>query len=427
MKIFALLILLITFFLPLHSQNDELGLSTAIEKALENNYNLIIATRDVNISSLNNNWGTAGRYPVISFDASSNNSMDLDRNMTNRVSAGLGLSWLLFDGFRVSLTKDQLDLQEDLSEGALAVQIENTIEDIILAWNNILLQKEILDVFRILMTLSSDRYEYEQRRYDLGGSVTYNVLQAKNVYLADKALFLKQEVQVRNSIRNLNFLMGEDAGATWFIQDSLKADTSDYVLSDLQSKMLSNNQSLKNQYVNIQLRQKLTDLQRSELFPSLRLSAGIQDNYNRNKPYGENAMDANTFGPYGNLSLSYDLYNGGNRRRAIEIAQIEEEIADIENQQIIHLLNNELLSLYDNYNLRVELLHVAQEGIESAELNLRIAEEKFRSGAINSFNYRDIQLIYLNAALEKLSALYNLIASHTALTRITGGFLREEE
>jgi outer membrane protein TolC len=420
-------ILLLFLFLPLHSQNEELNLSLAIEKALENNYNLVIATRDVEISSINNNWGTAGRYPVISFDASSNNSMDLDRNITNRVTAGLGLSWLLFDGFRVSITKEQLDLQEDLTEGVMAVQIENTIEDIILAWNNILLQKETLEVFRTLMNLSHDRYDYEQKRYDLGGSVTYNVLQAKNVYLADKALVLKQEVEVRNAIRNLNFLISEDAGAMWYIQDSLKADTGNYVLSDLQSKMLSNNQSLKNQYVNIQLRQKQTDLRRSELFPSLRLSAGVQDNYNRIKPSGEDATDANTFGPYGNLTLSYDLYNGGNRRRAIEIAQIEEEIADIENQQIIHLLNNELLSIYDNYNLRLELLNVAREGIESAELNLRIAEEKFRSGAINSFNYRDIQLIYLNAALEKLSALYNLIASHTALTRITGGFLREEE
>jgi outer membrane protein TolC len=56
---------------------------------------------------------------------------------------------------------------------------------------------------------------------------------------------------------------------------------------------------------------------------------------------------------------------------------------------------------------------------------MSIADEKFRSGAISSFEYRDIQLIYLNSALRRLQAIYNLIGSRTSLTRLTGGFLME--
>ena len=65
--------------------------------------------------------------------------------------------------------------------------------------------------------------------------------------------------------------------------------------------------------------------------------------------------------------------------------------------------------------------------LEAAEMNLQIAEEKYRTGAINSFNYRDIQLIYLNSAFRRLQAIYDLIDSHTNLTRLTGGFLDETE
>jgi hypothetical protein len=54
---------------------------------------------------------------------------------------------------------------------------------------------------------------------------------------------------------------------------------------------------------------------------------------------------------------------------------------------------------------------------------MSISEEKYRSGVINSFNYRDIQLIYLNVSYQRLQAVYNLIGSRAALTRITGGFL----
>lgn len=407
-------------------QNEQLTMSQALEKALENNYQLRIAGRDLEIASLNNQWGTAGRYPSISFDISSNTNLDQDQNVNNRILTGLGLNWILFDGFRVNLTKEQLELQHNLTAGALAVNIENTIEDVILAYNNILLQIETLEVFRKLMDLSYDRYRYEEKKHELGGSVTYNVLQAKNVYLSDKALFLKQEVEIRKAIRNLNILMGEDIGELWQINGKLQADTSEYLLSDLLSKMTNNNQVLKNQFINSQLTEKQTALKQSELYPSLRLSTGIQETNNRNVIQGSEAVTVNTFGPYVNLGLSYDLYNGGNRKRAIQASRIEEEIATVETERMEQELTGELLTIYDNYELRLELLNIAGEGIESAELNLQIAEDKFRTGAINSFNYRDIQLIYLNAALEHLSAIYNLVESHTSLTRITGGFIQQE-
>ena len=82
-----------------------------------------------------------------------------------------------------------------------------------------------------------------------------------------------------------------------------------------------------------------------------------------------------------------------------------------------------MFNLFDYYGVRVELLKVANENIEAAQLNLSISEDKYKSGVINSFNYRDVQLIYLNAAVRRLRAIYNLINSKTQLTRITGGFL----
>ena len=94
------------------------------------------------MAEINNNWGTAGRYPTIGFDASDNNSYELNSgSYTNRLSAGVGLNWTLFDGFRVNITKARLETLEDLSSGQLAVQVESTIEDIILAYYGVLLQR----------------------------------------------------------------------------------------------------------------------------------------------------------------------------------------------------------------------------------------------------------------------------------------------
>jgi len=132
--------------LPLHSQ-DPLSLSLALEKALKNNYGIILSTGDTEIAAINNSWGTAGRIPTVGFDASSSNSYDLSGNtLTNRLSLGLGMNWVLFDGFRVSLTKEKLEELEKLSEGNLAVVVENTIENVILYYYNVLLQHERLKV-----------------------------------------------------------------------------------------------------------------------------------------------------------------------------------------------------------------------------------------------------------------------------------------
>jgi outer membrane protein len=411
---------------PVHAQ-ESLSLSLALEKALQNNYGIILSTGDTEIAAINNSWGTAGRIPTVGFDASSSNSYDLtDNTLSNRLSLSLGMNWILFDGFRVTLTKEKLEDLEELSQGSLAVVVENTIEDVILYYYNVLLQQERLKVLEKVMKLSEDRYNYEMKRYDIGGSVTYNVLQAKTLYLGDKASFMNQEVVVRNSIRNLNFVLGEEPAVTWKFTEPFESPAEEYVLSDLLAKMLSNNQTLQNQYVNLMLQQKEVELQKSDYYPTIRLGAGIENSYSRIQQDGGDPVTSNGLSPYGNVSLSFDIYDAGNRASDLQIARINEEIAQVEIEQMEHSLTNLLLNVYDYYNVRMALLEVAVESLEAAELNLQIADEKFKTGAINSFNYRDIQLIYLNAALVRWQAVYNLIDSRTVLTRLTGGFISEE-
>jgi len=405
-------------------QDNILTLSTALEQALENNYGLIITRASLDVAEINNNWGTAGRYPTIGFSASDNNSYELNSSLyTNRLSAGLGLNWTLFDGFRVNITKSRLENLEDLTSGRLAVQVESTIEDIILAYYTVLLQKEQLQVLETVKQLSEDRYQYEQKKKSLGGSVTYNVLQAKNVYLTDKANYMNQEVMVRNSIRNLNYMMGFEPTQSWEFTESFAADTAEYILADLLSKMKSDNQSLKNQYTNLLLQENETSLQKSAYYPSLSLGAGMDYGHTWAYSGGSQSLNSESLTPYGNVRLSFDIYSAGVRKRGVEIARINEDVAKVEIDQMEHALTNELFNLFDYHQVRLELMNLANENLEAAELNLSISEDKYRSGVINSFNYRDIQLIYLNVSYQRLQAIFNLISSKAGLTRITGGFL----
>jgi len=85
-----------------------------------------------------------------------------------------------------------------------------------------------------------------------------------------------------------------------------------------------------------------------------------------------------------------------------------------------------LVNEFELYNIRKQLLDVANVNLESAKLNMEIATEKYRNGTINSFNFRDVQLIFLNAASNKLNAIYDLIDSQTELLRLTGGIINNQ-
>jgi len=419
--------IMLTLALSLNGQTVDLSLSDAIQQTLSNNYGIVIGRADTDIAGISNNWGTAGRLPTIGFTAASNNTVNIDtegNSLTNRITAGLGLNWTIFDGFRIDLTKDKLSQLEDLSHGRLAVIIENGVEDVIMQYYYVLLQKERLEVLRKLLSLSEDRYNYELDRKELGTSVSYLVLQSKNNALNDRADFLNQEVIVRNAIRNLNFMMGEDPSSQWNFTDGFDHLSQDYALGDLLDRTMSNNQTLQNQFIQLKLEQTDTQLAKGDFMPSLSLSAGANNQFN-SSGNGGSRVNSNSISPYGNLSLSYNIYSGGNRKRAMEIARINKEIVNVEIDQMKHSITNLLMNELDAYNVRKVMLDVAEESLEAADLNLTIAEDKLRSGAINSFNYRDIQMIYLNSALNRLSAIYNLISSNTVLTRLTGGFIAE--
>ena len=91
------------------------------------------------------------------------------------------------------------------------------------------------------------------------------------------------------------------------------------------------------------------------------------------------------------LNLSYTLFNGGNNKRAVKIAKLQKEIGEIKKEDILLKLSNNMASALEMYNVRKEMYLLADENMKTAELNLQLSLEKFNSGAISSFNYRDVQ------------------------------------
>jgi outer membrane protein TolC len=344
---------------------------------------------------------------------------------TNSLTPNVELRWLLFDGFFVNINKQKLDLLEQYSQGFSTIVVENTLQAIILGYYYALLEQERLKVLRGVKDLSGDRYDYEMLRKEIGTSVTFEVLQAKNSFFSDSTNYLLQELNVKNAFLRLNLLLGEPPEVQFMLVDSFMVNTRHYDLNELMTKALENNTNLKNQYINQEILKKNIGIAKSDLWPSLSMRAGADFTQGW---YDWEKNEANTYlyDYYGNFTLSFNLFNGGNTRRAIQTAKINEQIGTLEIMQLEQTLANLLVNQFELYRIRKQLLEVANVNLESAELNLEIASEKYKNGTINSFNFRDVQLIFLNASSRKLNAIYDLIDSQTELLRLSGGIISQE-
>ncbi len=428
-KFQILTVLFCILSMSMQSQNT-LSLSQAIEMGLQNNYDLKVIRNDQKIASINNTWGNTGAIPTVDFSVSVSEDLNYNDDVnykTEVLTPQIGLSWVIFDGFSARITKKRYEELENLSKGNTALLVENTIQDIISAYNNCVVQQEMVHVYEDLMKLSEDRYNRELSGKEIGISTTYESLLAKTSWLDDKSTYLEQKVTFENSIRTLNYVLGIKDNTMWQLTSEIKSDLPEYKLSDLTNKLLSNNTTLKNQYINQSLLSKETALAKSNYFPSLSMNGGVSHT-NRNIYYDDNLV-TDTKTNYSDVSvglnLSYTIFNGGQRKRSVEIAKIEEETGMIGIDQMKHSLQNELLQMYSTYEVQKELLILANEQEEAAQLNMNMAEEKLKNGSIDSFDFRDIQINYLNAAIQKLNATYNVVESQTDLSRITGGIIDE--
>ncbi|PHI20948.1 hypothetical protein CEQ90_04465 [Lewinellaceae bacterium SD302] len=433
----------------LTAQELPLSLSDAVQRGLENNYQIRIATNEVAVSEAQDSWALAGKYPTINLSVSPGLSYRDNTNpasivsqsntTTYSVAPAANFNWTLFNGHRVELTKEQSARRVDLTEGQLMLAVENTSQNVIRAYYNALVQRERIEVLQDVLDLSRDQIDYQDLRREYGQGGSFASLQARDAYLNDSTNLLTQQVSYKNAVRSLLQVMGEsDPELDVRLTDQLDFLPAPYDRTALTQQLLANNRSLQNLLINRDLANYNTKLAETANAPNIALNAGLSYSFDvqtgtqtfdfgGDQPTREQELPgvaARTFLGNVGIGVNYLLYDGGARKRRIEIAQLQEINAQLNyeaNKQDLQILLNNTLATYDN---QAELLSLTDARIENAASNLEIARERLSGGVINSFDYRQIQLNYLDATFQRLNALLNLKTTETELLRLTGQIVR---
>lgn len=428
-------IIIVFLLLALSSWGQqELSASQAVFTALENNYQILISQKQVEIADKNNKWSEAGLFPTVTLSVAQQNTIQDNTNnpftftpgiiLNQSLAPSLSANWNIFSGFKVKISKHRLEQLETQSANNAIAIIESTIQDVLKTYYTAQLQKDRLNLFEEIMELSRKRYKYYELKEKYSSSTSLELLQFRNQYLTDSTNFLLQKISFDNSIRNLRLMMNDSTkmNQQWILTDKIDVAIGMVDFDNAKEEMLANNQNLKNQYLSLELQKTNTSLQRSFLYPTLDLQLGVSPSWANIREIKNNSFEqgTNTLMYYGNFNLRYTVFNNWKSKRAVEVSKIQEEIANLNIESMKSTLSNNLQNLIETYQVRSQLASISEENLVYAKKAFELAEKRFELGSMNSIDIANFQNSYQNTMIQHYQNLYNRLETYLEIYKMTG-------
>ncbi len=398
----------------------ELTRQRAVEVALTNNFGLRTAKYVSDVQRENNTWGNAGRYPSLDAAASVRTfgAMPSEGETVSDDSYSLtaSLRWTVFQGFAIGANKTRLELLHQQSEQNVEIFVEQSIHNTLLAYDNLLLQRELLQAQREQLLLSQDRLRFVESQNRVGAVSSFEVLQAQNSVYSDSAAAVQQQqfvLQAEDALRSVLALPSDEPL-------SLVSDlrVPEYTVDQqLLENATATNQFIKQQALQLQLQQEQTTVARSNYYPSLTVNSsfGIDP---AQTSFVESSSDPLAYSA--GLTLSINLFDGGRTATATQVSKMRENIEEIALDSLKLFVSREVQRAEQILSLQADIVTMRENAFNNSARVLELSDRRFRTGTISIIDLRTIQVQHLNASVEYLRSLYEANRSRLGLLRLTG-------
>lgn len=406
-----------------------LSLESAVRTALENNYTIRMVRNEARMAANDYSLGNAGFLPSIDFRAQqsrrtfgggSGTSGGPIFNSVNTVDVGMNLSATLFDGFGQFATYERLESQMEHADLSAHATTENTVAEVTTAYFDLVRQQEQVEVLEDAVAVSQERVEIAELRRDLGSASDLEVRRARVDLNTDRALLLRQRVSLTNAKADFNRLLAREEGMDYVVADTIRIDR-DLSIEMLRRSALENNKALAAARQDEVTAQLVRSEVRSEWFPSIGITAGYAFN-DLTRDIGLIAGQPPGLS-YG-ITATVPLFDGFNRRRRRENANLLLQNAGLAVAETHITLDTRLENAYDNYRFSLELVDLERENVSLAQLNLDVALERFRLGTITSIDLREVQSALTNAEGGFITAQFEAARAQTQLLLLSGTLIQ---
>ena len=220
-------------------------------------------------------------------------------------------------------------------------------------------------------------------------------------------------------MHNFNRLLGSIESTDWKLTSTLSQPVENAEWESIQASVLRDATAIRNAMLSRELADAGIDQAASGLFPVIQLSSSLGDQRSKFAA-GELSGNGRSQNLAANLSLNFNIFNGGVTRRAIQQAKIQVEVADLDfaDQQREVLLLARTAS--DRMNAQASIYKLALRMAENAAELLEMGRDRLEFGAINSLDFRELQVGLQRAEMEVLRTQQAWSAAQLDLQRLQG-------
>jgi len=427
---FLYLLFLIAFFPALQAQ-EKLSLENAVNMALKNNFDILVANNSASISKENNTRGNAGMLPTVALIGTGNYSLNnrYQKNTdgtsvntsslnTTSLSAGAELSWTLFDGGKMFVTKSKLNEIQALGEIQYRDKVLKTLFNVIGAYYDVVRQKQQLKSINEALSYNKERVKISQAGYNAGSLIKTDLLQAKidlNVALESQ---INQQFIIVQAMKTLNQLLCISKDSDFLVTDSIQLNyTPDR--NDLILKLNASNTSILSFQKQIDIANLTVKEFKSGYLPVVDLNAGYYFSQSTNT--NASISQSRTVGPQVGGTLVIPLFSAGENKRKINVARFESESATLDLKNIKLQVNILLDNTLTDFENQQQLLKIETENNELALENIKISLERLRLGQTTSLEVHIAQEDFVQSNTRLINFRYNLKLAETKLKQLVSG------
>ena len=405
-----------------------LSIEEAVSIALQNNYDVLLSGNEAKIDKTNNTAGNAGMLPDVVVNGSGNYALknshqelqsgsiaDYSSLGTTTLNTGVELSWTVFDGGKMFVTRKKLNEIETLGELQFKEQVLQTVYDVTAAYYNIVKQKQQLKSINQTIEYNQERVKIMQTAFNSGSSDKTDLLQAKidlNVYLENA---INQQAAIDDAKRVLNLVLGKEADWGFDVPDSI---SNNYTPNkdQLNKNLYTSNTTILSLKKQADVNQLMLREAQKAGFPKINLNAGY--NYANTLNTDGSVLKNRYFGPQLGVSLSLPVFMSGDIRRQEAIAKIELNSAEHRLARVKLQMNTQLQNALNQFENQQELLKIETENSGLTKENLEISLARLRLGQTTSLEVHQAQEEYVQSFTRLINFQYNLKLAETRLKQL---------
>lgn len=441
MKINNYLVLLSFYLVTLTSAGQTvLTKAEAINRVLDNNFSIKIAENNVQISDNNQGILNSGYLPSLSTSLGWDISLQdrlaeiegqapLDQNdlETQRYNASVDLNYTLFDGMGRIYNFKQLKLRYNLSKLEARETIETTLTQMFSIYYELARRLKNVDVLKNTLELSRQRLKRVEYQFQYGQINKLDVLNAEVDVANDSIALINEQQNLTNVKRDLKVVLNDDE-----LSDEFQVDTTVNFIPALKienfiSEHQANNVSLLQIEENLLISEYDKKISATGYLPRLNLfgSYGWNRNISPESPFFPGSTQT-TDGYSAGVSLSWNLFDGGQTSVNMQNASIALKNQQLQKQQIKQSVERDIQNAYDNYKNRRYIYELQQQNVETNIDNFNRTQERFKLGQVTSVEFRQAQLNLLNAQTSLNLAKFDAKLAELQLLQLTGQLLNIE-